>query len=105
MISESDWKKFKRIKASALERFCGGAIEAFEQAIEDHEASNHARYLNLYKLVKDYDKRIALLFDDHSRSKAMIQLMLLRQEGLVTDAELATLSEELRKSTEPGFHA
>jgi hypothetical protein len=35
----------------------------------------------------------------------MIQLMLLRQEGLVTNDELETLSEELKKSTEPSRHA
>jgi hypothetical protein len=105
MISESDWKKFKKIKESALERFCGAAMAEFEEAIANRDASNHARYLCLYKLVENYDKRIALLFNDHSRSKAMIQLMLLRQEGLVTNDELETLSEELKKSTEPSRHA
>ena len=105
MISESDWKEFKKIKEAALERFCAAAIDAFEEAIADHNTSSHARYLNLYKLVKDYDKRIAFLFDAHSRSKAMIQLMLWRQEGIVTDAELESLSEELRKSTEPRRNA
>ena len=73
--------------------------------IADRNASNHARYLYLYKLVENYDERIALLFNDHSRSKATIQLMLLRQEGLVTEDELGTISEELKKSTDPSRHA
>ena len=105
MISESDWKKFKKIKATALERFCGAALEEFEDAIANRDTSNHARYLYLYKLVENYDKRIALLFNDHSRSKAIMQLILLRQEGLVTDDELGTLSEELKKSTDPSRYA
>ncbi|HYW75602.1 MAG TPA: hypothetical protein VFA48_03130 [Gammaproteobacteria bacterium] len=105
MISESDWKKFKKIKESALERFCGGAMDECQEVLANRDASNHARYLYLYKLVVNYDKRIASLFNDHSRSKAMIQLMLLRQEGLVTNDELETLSEEFRKSTEPSNHA
>lgn len=105
MISESDWKKFKKIKDSALERFCGTAMDDFEEAIAKRDAPNHARYLYLYKLLENYDKRISLLFNDHSRSKAMMQLMLLRQEGLVTNEELDTLSEEMKKSTEPNRHA
>ena len=100
-ITESDWKKFKKIRESALERFCGAAMDDFEEAISNRDTSNHARYLYLYKLVEAYDKRIALLFNDYSRSKAMMQLMFLRQEGLVTNDELETLSEELRKTTEP----
>ena len=101
MITESDWKKFKKIRESALERFCGAAMDEFEEAISNRDMSNHARYLYLYKLVENYDKRIALLFNDFSRSKTMMQLMFLRQEGLVTNDELETLSEELRKMTEP----
>ena len=100
-ITESDWKKFKKIRESALERFCGAAMDDFEEAISNRDTSNHARYLYLYKLVEAYDKRIALLFNDYSRSKAMMQLMFLRQEGLVTNDELETLSEELMKSTQP----
>ncbi len=74
----------------------------FEEAIVNRDASNHERYLYLYKLVENYDKRLALLFNDHSRSKAVIQLTLLRDEGLVTNDEVEALSEELKKSTEPG---
>lgn len=101
MISESDWKKLKKIKAVALERFCGSALADFEEAIACRDESNHARYLRVYKLIHDYDERLALVFDGHSRSKASIQLMLLRKEGLVTDDELETLSEALQKSTDP----
>lgn len=101
MISESDWKKFKKIKASALERFCASALADFEDAIACSDASNHARFLRLYELVQDHNKRLALLFDGLSRSRASMQLMLMRKEGLVTDDELGTLSEALRKSTDP----
>ena len=101
MISESDWKKFKKIKESALDRFCGAAMADCAEVIANRGASNHARYLCLYKLVVNYDKRIALLFNDHSRSKAAIQLTLLRNEGLVTNEELDSLSEELKRATEP----
>lgn len=42
-----------------------------------------------------------MLFDSHSRSKAHMQLMLLRSEGLVAEDDLEGLSDELIQSTGP----
>jgi len=100
-MKEPDWKKFKKIKELALERFCAEAMEDFEEAIQNEDLSNHGRYLDLYKLVKNADKRLGILFDGHSRSKAQIQLMLIRSNGLVENHELEGISDELLKSTEP----
>lgn len=101
MISESDWKKFKKIKEVALERFCSVAVADYTEAVTDSKLSSHGKHLYLYRLAINYEKRIGLLFDDHSRSKAVIQLLLLRDEKLVTDEELAPLSDELKAATKP----
>lgn len=100
-MKESDWKKFKKIKELALERFCAEALADFEEAIQKDDLSNHGKYLYLYKLVENADKRLSILFDGHSRSKAQLQLTLIRSEGLVDDHELEGLSDELLKSTKP----
>lgn len=100
-MNESDWKRFKKIKELALERFCADAMADFEEAIQKEDLSNHERYLYLYKLVENADKRLSLLFDGHSRSKAQLQLTLIRCEGLVEDHVLEGLSDEFLKSTEP----
>jgi hypothetical protein len=81
-MKESDWKKFKLVKDLALERFCAVAMTDFEEVIKKENSSNHEKYLYLYKLVQITDKRLGLLFDGHSRSKAQVQLMFLRSEGL-----------------------
>jgi hypothetical protein len=101
MINESDWKKFKSLKEAALERFCAQVLADSGRIIEQTGASSHSRYLSLYKAIQDADRTLAWLFDDHSRSKATIQLMMLRNEGLVQDNELEGLSEQFRKATEP----
>ncbi|MBA6297122.1 hypothetical protein [Colwellia sp. MB02u-9] len=44
---------------------------------------------------------MAILFDGHSRSKAQIQLMLIRREGLVDEILLAKLSDKFRNETDP----
>ena len=101
MIKESDWKRFKRLKEAALERFCVSTLADCRRIIEREGGSSHAKYLSLYKSIADADRSLASLFDDHSRSKAAIQLMMLRREGLVHDSELDGLSDEFRKATEP----
>ena len=100
-MKESDWKKFKKLKEIALDRFCAKALSEFSDAIEDKENTNHGKYLYLYKLVENTDKHLSLLFDGHSRSKAPIQFMLIREEGLIENVELEGLSDEFLKSTTP----
>ncbi len=106
MISESDWKKFKKIKEAALERFCGNILEDVSEGLASRDnPTNHGKYLYLYKLIENYDKQIALLFNDHRRSKATIQLIMLRQEGLVNEVDIQGLSNELKEHTNPKYHA
>lgn len=100
-MKESDWKIFKQIKERAIELFCGRALAEFEEVINDKEAQVHNRYLLLYKLVHNRDKQMQLLFDDHSRSKAPLQLLAIRGEGLADEALLSKLSDELLQATDP----
>ena len=101
MIAESDWKKFKKIKEKALEKFCGEALYDFEEAITDKKATNHGKYLHLYKLVENYDKNLGNIFNGNSRSKAHLQLTLMRSEGLVEDEDLLNLSGDFQELTKP----
>lgn len=100
-MQESDWKKFKAIKEKAIERFCGQALKEFGEVIANTEEHVHNRYLLLYKLVQNRDKQMALIFDDHSRSKAPLQLTAIRANGLADEALLAELSKEFRTRTDP----
>ncbi|MGD8886480.1 MAG: hypothetical protein PVF34_12720 [Gammaproteobacteria bacterium] len=103
-MKESDWKVFKKIKEKAIEEFCTRALAEFEEVINNKEQHVHNRYLLLYKLVQNRDKKMALLFNDHSRSKAWLQLLAIRGEGLADEALLSKLSEEFRNSTDPQRH-
>lgn len=100
-MKESDWKLFKKVKENALERFCADALSDIKYAMEEETDSFHGKYLYVYKLLENADKQLRLLFDENSRSKATIQLMFLRSEGLVKDSELEGMSDEFLKSTAP----
>lgn len=100
-ITESDWKKFKKIKDKALDKFCAAALSDFDNVISGKGASNYDRYISIYKGVQKHDKKLAQLFDGLSRSKAYLQLMLMRSEGLVEEDDLLNLSEHMQEFTKP----
>ena len=96
MISEKDWKHFKRVKADALDKFCQQVLGDVREGMDDPELSNHAKYLYLYKLIENSDKRIATIFDYNSRSKAMLQLALMKSAGLLEHQQIKGFSDELQ---------
>jgi hypothetical protein len=100
-MKESDWKIFKEIKQNAIYKFCDLALSEFDDVIKDKSENSHERYTLLYKLIENRDKQMALLFDGHSRSKAHLQLLAIRAEGLADEALLNDLSEEFRLQTDP----
>jgi hypothetical protein len=103
-MKESDWKVFKKIKEEAIEKYCSISLCVFRKIIDDEEESPHERYLLNYKAVESSDKKMSLLFDGQSRSKAMLQLLAMRREGLVEEKYLSKLSEEIREQTDPKIH-
>jgi hypothetical protein len=96
MISEADWKHFKQVKADALDKCCKQVLEEVREGIDNPELSNHAKYLYLYKLVENNDKRIANIFDYNARSKAMLQLALMKSDGLLEAKQINGFSDELQ---------
>ena len=97
MISEADWKHFKQVKADALDKCCQQVLDDVRKGIDDPKLSNHAKYLYLYKLMENSDKRIANIFDYNARSKAMLQLALMKSDGLLEAKQISGFSDELQR--------
>ena len=100
-MKESDWKVFKEIKSKALDKFCAAVLDECVEQIDLENATNHEKYLSIYKLIDDRNYEISRLFDFHSRSKAVLQLLAIREEGLADEKLVETLSEEFQKRTDP----
>lgn len=47
MITEPDWKKFKKIKEAALEKFCAKVLTDVQEATSQADMSNYAKYIYL----------------------------------------------------------
>ena len=100
-MTEADWKIFKQIKERAIESYCRICLDEFKAAIDDESSSVQERYLLNYKLVQNRDKKMQLLFDGNSRSKAWLQLLAIRGEGLADEILVAKLSAEFQEQTNP----
>ncbi len=95
-ITQSDWKKFKRVRDLALDRLCKRALDDVTKTASNDLESNHERYLSIYKKIKTYDKQIAKAFDTLSRSKVMSQMLMFVSMNLLDDSELEQFSDEFR---------
>jgi hypothetical protein len=100
-MKESDWKIFKQIKEKAIELFCNNALAEYEEIIKNKNEKSQETYIYLYRLVINRDKHMALLFDGHSRSKASLQLLAIRGEGLADETLLKKLSDDFLQQTDP----
>ena len=95
-IPETDWKLWRELQKLALERFCQKALDDFAK-FKDAEGTAHERYLKLYLLVKQRDKKLGQMFDGPSRSNAVMQLSAAVKARVITRAELDRFTEETRK--------
>jgi bisphosphoglycerate-independent phosphoglycerate mutase (AlkP superfamily) len=100
-MKESDWKIFKKIKEHALEKFCADFLADVSEIVGRNNQSAHERYLDLYEAVSKKDKELGRIFDWHSRSKATMQLLIIRKHGLAEERLLKELSDEFFEITDP----
>ena len=98
-IKESDWKVFRRLRAVALERYCQRVIEEVRVAAEC-TGDYHDCYLRLYRLIRERDKTLAIVFDDPRRSTAFLLLANIVAEELLTQEELKQFSVEVQERIE-----
>jgi len=95
-MKESEWKKFKKLKEKCLERYCSTVLEEARELCNLFDKSNHARYIDLYQLMRNRDKELGRSFDGLSRSKAHGQLMMMYRMGLVEENELDVFEPETK---------
>ncbi|KGK01634.1 hypothetical protein [Thalassotalea sp. ND16A] len=100
-MKESDWKIFIQIKDKAIEKCCSSVLEKSQSVISNKNDDAHKRYLNLYEHIDKSNRKIADLFDGHSRSKAWLQLLMIRREGFADEELVKQLSEEFQNHTNP----
>lgn len=97
-INETDWKVLRRVHPLALERFCERVLDELERILRNSALNHHERYVEIFKLMQRRDGDIARVFDDPKRSRALTMLAHMRSEGVLTEEEFASLSQQTRSA-------
>lgn len=97
-IAEADWKTFKQLRAVALERFSQRVLDDCQDICRKERSTAHDRYGELYGLIRERDKEMALAFDDLRRSTAVLCLRLMVRQDLLTKKELSQFSSEVQRA-------
>lgn len=93
---ERDWKYLARIKAALLDRLCERILEQVQAAAADPSKGPHARYLEVFRILRERDDDVAIAFDDLRRSTLIERVISMHRLGLFTAEERAGFSEALR---------
>ena len=94
-ILEKDWKRFKQLHLELLERHCKQTLDLLIEAIHSGESTPHAAVLEVGKIVQKRDREMSELFDDYRRSTAILQLIVMRRQGMLLDSDVVGFSTEL----------
>lgn len=86
---------FRRLRELALERYCERVLTEVLQLVAQGGTA-HERYLKLWKVLPERDDTIANAFNDVRRSRAIIQILHIVNEDLLTQDELGQFSADLR---------
>jgi hypothetical protein len=97
-ISEADWKRFRKLRAIALERFCDRILSEVDKIKSDARKSAHERYLAIFALMRRRDDELGNAFDDFRRSTAVLQLATMNSLGLVTPEDLYEFSPDTQET-------
>lgn len=97
---EAEWKKFRKLRTRALDRFCHRVLGELDAVRQDDSRTQHERYLAVFRLLKHRDKELARMFDDPRRSNMIVQLALIDKEGLLEPDEFAQFSEATQQEIE-----
>ena len=71
-----------------------GDLVTVGQEAAECKSDYHDCYRKVYGLIRDYDKRMAVAFDDPRRSNAFLLLANIIGEGLLSAEELEEFSQE-----------
>ena len=96
-ILEKDWKLIRTMKDKKLAIACRLIFEKFALLISQSEGMEHETYLKIWKTIREEDRKIGLMFDELSRSSAVLKLMTWKKNGLLSAEEESMFSIETQE--------
>ena len=97
-IAERDWKKLRDMKDDLLQVACGRILDKAAKLVAQRKDTDHKTYRALWKMLREEDREIALMFNDVKRSTAFFKLATWYSRGLIDNDVLQQFSAETRES-------
>ena len=94
-IPEKNWRLFKTVKEKALDRYCQNVLDETTRLCTEDGKTAHERYLAVWVHIQESNKAMVQPFDAHSRSRAMLQLEIMRDMGLVDEEDIQQFDADL----------
>ena len=63
-LPEREWNKLLAMKSDVLNFPCEYIFEKIDEIMEERKGTAHETYLNLWKLLKEEDRKIGDIFND-----------------------------------------
>ena len=93
-IVESDWKRLRSMKDKKLAVACQSAFDKISDLISQSKGVEHETYLKIWKIIREEDKKIELMFDGISRSTAIFKLLAWKKYSLLSNQEESEFSSK-----------
>jgi hypothetical protein len=94
---ESDWKKFRAMVPMLRERYLAAINARVTQTLTDPAKTETERFWDALDEMKKEAKNLRDCLDGHSRSKMLFYLWNMKSVGMVTPADLADCSDQLKE--------
>ena len=94
---EKDWKYIRSIRNDLLEVLCRRINQQSAAILKDSFASEHDKYLALYRHLQESDQIIAECFNALKRSNLMMKLAALQYYRVLAAEHVERLSSETQK--------
>ena len=94
---ESDWKVFSKHVPEWRERHLERINREIADLLTDRERTPTECFWNTFKKMKEERRILVDCFDNHSRSRMSMSLVLMHRHGIIEDADLNDFSGEIRK--------
>ena len=93
-VVESDWKHFRRLRETALDRFCSRILAEVAEVLSESTGTHHERFLELHRLLTVRNREMAKAFDAPARSRMTHQLALIQDLGVLNPTDLAGMTSK-----------
>jgi hypothetical protein len=97
-IPESDWKLLRELHSIALDRFCQRVMSQVGRLAKDAGTGAHDRYLAAFDLIERANRDLSNVFNDLRRSNAILRLVSMRSDHLITDEEFGRFTLATRQA-------